>query len=435
MEWWAYMAIMFGGFVALMATGLPVAFSFGIVNSTLLFILAGADAGLRIVAISAYSSIATFTFIAVPLFVLMGEVALHSGLAGLAIPAIGKWLGKIPGRVAVMAVISGTIFAAASGSSMASAATIGTIVVPEMRHAGYDKSLAVGSIATSGALAILIPPSALMVIYGGISQISVGALLIGGIVPGVLLATLLIIYIMGICILRPGLAPVHELEKVPWADRLATLKDFLPLGVLIISVVGSIFAGIATPSEAAGMGAFASFVLAAVYGRLNIDMVRKSVLGTVQVTGFALLIITSSTAFSQILAYTGAAAGMSNFATELPIPPMLIVIGMQVVILIMGGFMEAVSIMLITIPVFIPVVRALHFDVLWFAIVSMVNIELSMITPPFGLNLFVLKGVCPPDITLFDIYRASLPFVVINIIALALVMIFPALATFLPSLL
>jgi tripartite ATP-independent transporter DctM subunit len=240
---------------------------------------------------------------------------------------------------------------------------------------------------------------------------------------------------MGICSLRPHLAPVHEIEKVTWAERLVSLRHFVPLAVLILSVVGSIFAGIATPSEAAGMGAFASFVLAALYGRLNMEMLRKALLGTVQVTGFSLFIITSSTAFSQILAYTGAAAGLSEFATGLPISPMLIVIGVQLVILFMGGFMDPVSIMLITIPVFLPVVRALGFDVLWFAIVSMVNIELSMITPPFGLNLFVLKGVCPPDITLFDIYKGALPFVVINIIALALVIIFPVLATFLPSLL
>ena len=274
-----------------------------------------------------------------------------------------------------------------------------------------------------------------MVIYGGISQIPVGSLLIGGILPGILISVLLITYIMGISFLMPHIAPVHEIEKITWAERLASLRHFAPLAVLIISVVGSIFGGIATPSEAAGMGAFASFVLAALYRRLNMEVLRKSVLGTVQVSGFALLIITSSTAFSQLLAYTGAAAGLSRFTTGLPISPLLIVIGMQVVILIMGGFMEPVSIMLITIPVFLPVVRALEFDLLWFAIVSMVNIELSMITPPFGLNLFVLKGVCPPDITLFDIYKGALPFVVINIIALALVIIFPALATFLPGLL
>jgi tripartite ATP-independent transporter DctM subunit len=435
MEWWAFLIIMFGGFVVLMATGLPVAFSFGILNITLLFVLTGGEAGLQIAAISAFGSIATFAFIAVPLFVLMGEVVLHAGLANLAIAAIGKWMGKFPGRLAVIAVMAGTIFAAASGSSMASAATIGAMLIPEMRNQGYDKGLIVGSLATAGALAILIPPSALMVIYGGISQISVGALLIGGILPGILISCLLITYIMGICSLRPHMAPVHEIEKVTWAERLVSLRHFVPLAVLILSVVGSIFAGIATPSEAAGMGAFASFVLAAVYRRLNLEMLRKALLGTVHVTGFSLLIITSSTAFSQILAYTGAAAGLSEFATGLPISPMLIVIGMQLVILFMGGFMEPVSIMLITIPVFLPVARALGFDLLWFAIVSMVNIELSMITPPFGLNLFILKGVCPPDITLFDIYKGALPFVVINIIALALVIIFPALATFLPSLL
>jgi tripartite ATP-independent transporter DctM subunit len=289
-------------------------------------------------------------------------------------------------------------------------------------------------LATSGALAILIPPSALMVIFGGISQLSVGDLLIGGILPGFLLASLLFTYIVLVTILRPHLAPSVELEDVSWADRLQALANFAPLVVLILIVLGSIFVGVATPSESAAMGAAGAFLLALAYGRLSGGAIHDSLLGTVEVSGFAMLIVTSATAFSQILAHSGAAAGLTLFATELPVPTWVIVGAMQAVVLVMGCFMEPVSIMLITVPIFFPVIQTLGLDPLWFAIVTMVNIELSMITPPFGLNLFILKGVCPPDTSLEDIYRGVGPFILINLFALALVITFPALATWLPGL-
>ena len=424
---------MFGALIVLMASGIPIAFAFGVLNLGFLYVLVGPGA-VQAIALSSFTSIGTFAFIALPLFVLMGELVLHSGLAALAITSIGKWLGKVPGRLAVLAVLAGTAFGAGSGSSMASSATLGTILVPEMRRQGYDTGLAVGTLATSGGLAVLIPPSALMVIFGGISQLSVGDLLIGGILPGLLLATLLFGYIVVVCTVRPDLAPAVELEKVSWSERLNALLYFLPLVVLVLVVLGSIFMGIATPSESAAMGVAGAFCLAVAYRRLSWEILRKALLGTVEVSGFALLIVTSATAFSQILAHSGAAMGLSMFATELPVSPWIIIASMQIVILIMGAFMEPISIMLITVPIFFPVIRSLGLDPLWFAIVTMVNIELSLITPPFGMNLFVLKGVSPPDVTLGAIYRGVIPFVLINIIALALVMLFPPIATFLPGL-
>jgi tripartite ATP-independent transporter DctM subunit len=413
---------------------MPIAIAFGILNSVMLYLFAGGVGALQAVALSSHGSVASFAFTALPMFILMGEVILHSGLATLAIESIGKWLGRIPGRLGVLAVLAGTAFGAASGSSMASAATLGTVLIPEMRRQGYDKGLAVGCIATCGALDVLIPPSALTVIFAGISRLSVGDLLIGSIFPGLLLAALLFGYIVVLCALKPHLAPVQEVERVSWRERLEALTYFAPIVILILLVLGSMFVGLATPSESAALGALGSFIMAAGYGRLTREVVRKSLLATVEVTGLALLIVTSATAFSQILAHTGAAAGLSRFVTGLPVSAWIILVGMQMVILIMGCFMEPVSIMLITIPIFFPIIRTLGFDPIWFAIVSVVNIELSLITPPFGLDLFVLKGVCPPDITLGDIYRGVLPFVIINMVTLAIVMAFPPLATWLPGL-
>jgi tripartite ATP-independent transporter DctM subunit len=434
MEWWHFLLLMFTALAVLMATGIPIAIAFGILNVVLFFAFAGGVGALQAVALSSYGSIATFAFTALPMFILMGEVILHSGLASLAIDAIGKWLGRMPGRLAILGILAGTAFGAASGSSMASAATLGSILIPEMRRRGYDKGLAVGCIATCGALDVLIPPSALGVIFAGIARLSVADILIGSLIPGLILAVLLFGYIIVLCTLKPHLAPAYDVERISWAERVTSLVHVLPLIVLILLVLGSMFAGWATPTESASMGALGAFIVAALYRRLTREVIWKSLRSAVEVTGLALLIITSATAFSQILAHSGAAAGLSQFATGLPVPPWVILVGMQIVMLVMGLFIDEVSIMLITIPIFFPVVRTLGFDPVWFAIVSMVNMEIGVISPPFGLVLFVLKGVCPPDISLGDIFRGVLPFILVNLVALALVMAFPPLATWLPSL-
>ena len=434
MEWWQILGLMFASLVFLMAIGLPVAFSFGLLNVIFAFWMVGGASSLRLVAISSYSSIATFAVVAVPLFILMGEIILHSGMATMAINGVSKWVGKVPGRLGVMSILSGTVFAAASGSSMASVATIGSTMVPEMHSHGYNKGLSTGVVATSGALAVLIPPSGLMVIFGSISQQAVGDLLIAGIIPGLILSSMLLAYTIGISALRPAMAPAMDVGEVNWMDRLVSLREFIPIIVLVLVVIGSIFFGVATPTESAAMGAAGALVLAAAYRKLNWHMLKVSFSSTAIVAGFSLLIITSSTAFSQILAFTQAANGLSNFVTDLPLPPIVIIILMQIVILVMGGFMDSLSIMLITVPIFFPVVSALGFDLLWFSIVTMVNIELGLITPPFGLNLFVLKGVAPPDITLMDIFRGITPFVGLNIATLVIVLFVPGTATLLPGL-
>ena len=434
MEWWQVLLLMFAVLGVLMATGIPIAFAFGVLNMVLLFFLVGGTGALQAVALSSYGSVATFAFTALPMFLLMGTVVMHSGLAALAINAMGKWLGRIPGRLAVLSVLSGTILGGASGSSMADTAALGMVLIPEMHSRGYSKYLATGCVATCGALAVLIPPSALMVIMGGISRLPVGDLLIGGLVPGLLLSALMFVYIVILTTLKPHLAPAYEIGRIGWEERLVSLRHFLPFIVLIVLVLGVMFSGLATPTEAAAVGAVGAFGLAAMYGRLSMAVVKQSLLSTAEVTGMALLIITSSTAFSQILALTGAAPGWSKWVTALPVSPWLILVGMQLVVLVMGCFMDSVSIMLITVPLFFPVVRTMGFDPAWFAIVTVVNVELGLITPPFGLNLFVLKGVCPPDITLGDIYRGILPFILLNILALAIVMAFPPLATWLPGL-
>lgn len=435
MDWWIVLIILLGGFVAIMATGLPVAFCFGILNTAaiLLFFHGGIDA-LNVIATGAYDSVSSFVFVAVPLFLLMGSVLTHTGVASLTISAIDIWIGRVPGRLGVVAEAAGVIFGAASGSSMASTATIGQVLIPEMLKRGYAPWLAMGSVACTGGIDMLIPPSALMVIFAGIASMPVGPLLIAGIIPGILIAVFLCIFIIIAAKLKPEIAPPMEERVITFRDRVASLKYILPVAVLILAVMGAIFFGVATPSESAALGAFASFVIAAAFGRLTLESIRKALFSTVSVTGMTLLIITTSKVFSQILAYTGITTGLVNATTALTVGPLTVLFAMVIVVLFLGCFIDQVSIMLITIPIFLPIANAMHMNILWWAIIMNVNLGLSLITPPFGMNLFVVRAVTPGNPDLMEVYRAVLPFIVIEFLGMTMMILFPGLVTWLPGL-
>ena len=393
MEWWLALTIILGGLMFLLATGMPVAFCFMVVNLFGAYFLWDGTAGFYQLTDSIYSSVSTFSLLPVPLFVIMGEVLFHSRLALKAIDVVDKWLGKIPGRLGVLALASGTMFSCLSGSSIGTTAMLGSIMIPDMEKRGYHPAISIGS-CMCGALAMIIPPSALAVILAAIANVSVGKVLIGGIVPGLLLAVLYIGYIVGRCIIQPSLAPSYDPEPVPFAEKMrVTVKYLLPLGTIVFSVVGLIFLGIATPTESAAMGALATLILAACFKKLNLNLLKESLAGTMRITVMMFLIVTGSLAFSQILAYSGATSGFVEAVNNLPLSPLALMIAMQVVILILGMFMEQVSIMLITLPIFMPMVRALGFNEVWFAIIMLVNLEVAMESPPFGFLLFVMKGV------------------------------------------
>lgn len=434
MAWWHALLLMIAGLLGLMATGMPVAFAFGLVNVVMLFFVVAGVGALQAVALSSYNSIASFVFTAIPMFLLMGTVMTRVGLVESSIIAVGKLTGRVPGRWAVISVVSGTILGGASGSSMADTAALGTVLIPEMLRRGYSKRLATGCVAICGALAVLIPPSSMMVILAGISRLPTGDLLIGGLVPGLLLASLVLVYVIILAILKPELAPADQVEKISWTERLASFRHLLPIVGLTVIVLGSMFGGVATPTEAAAMGAFGAFGLGAAFGRLTLSVVKASLIYTAEVTALALFILTTASAFSEVLAFTGAGAELAKFATELPVSPWLTLVAMQFIIFVMGTAMDEISILLITVPLFFPIVIQMGFDPIWFAVVTMVNIELALLTPPHSILLFVLKGVCPPEVTTEDIWLGILPFLAINIVALGICMAFPPLVTWLPSL-
>ncbi len=434
MEWYWALIVILGSFLLMMATGIPVAFAFFFLNLIWALIYFGGVAGIRLFSLNIFSSLATFTLLPIPLFILMGEVMFRSGVGPNMIDTLDKWLGRLPGRLSLLAVGGGTLFATLSGNSMGTVAMLGETLVPDMERRGYKKPMSLGPILGSGGLAIMIPPSGLAILLGAIAQISIGKILIAIIIPGLLMAALYAAYIILRCWLQPSIAPAYAVTPPPLIEKLiATVRYILPLGFVIFMVLGVIFLGVATPSEAAASGAVSTFILAAAYRRLSWEVVKKSLLGTVRITGMTLLIIASAKIFSQIVAASGAARGLIEFAEGLPVSPILIIVAVQVTVIILGMFMSVVGIMMITLPIFVPVVATLGFDTVWFAVIFLLAIEMATTSPPYGLILFVMKGVAPPDTTMGDIYKAALPFLYCDLVAMALIMAFPTIALWLPS--
>jgi len=435
MEWYLALAVIVGLFLILLAMGMPVAFSFLFVNLVGAVLWWGGEAGLRQLIISISSSVTSFALMPVPMFILIGEVMFHTGIAPQAINSLDQCIGRVPGRLSLLAVLSGTIFATLSGSSVAGTATLGSVLTPEMEKRGYQKPMSLGPILGSGGLSIMIPPSALGVLLAALAKISVGAILIAIIFPGLLMAVLYASYIIIRCWLQPTIAPVYKVASVPLSKKITDLVRYvLPLGFIIFSIIGVIFLGLGTPSEAAALGALASFVLAAFYRRLNWETVKKSVGITLHITVMMLMIFTGSTAFAQILAYTGATTGLCAFFVGLPLQPMMLLVIMQLLLVAMGTFMEPLAMVMVVLPIYLPIVYALNFNLLWFGAIMLLNMEMATTSPPFGLGLFAMKGVAPSDTTMGDLYRAALPFLGCDLIAMLIIMLFPPLALWLPSL-
>lgn len=434
MDWPFVLLLIFGSQAILMAAGMPVAICFMLINLVGAFIFFGGAAGLEQLIVSIFTSLTTFLLLPVALFVLMGEVMFHSGIAPLLINTLDKCLGNLPGRLGLLAVTAGVALSTLTGTSLASVAMLGSVLVPEMQRQGYKKPMSLGPILGSGGLAMMIPPSALAVLCGAIAEISIGKILMAIIIPGLVMAVIYGAYIIVRCWLQPSIAPHYSFNPTPLSEKLvAIVKYILPLGFVVFMVVGVIFLGIATPSEAAATGAISTFLLAFAYGRLNWELVKKATTSALSITGMLFLIIAGAKAFSQILSFSGGSQGFGEFVTGLPVGPITIVIAMQVVILMLGGFMDVVAIMMIILPIFVPVIVNLGFNPVWFAVIFLLNIEMAGTSPPFGLCLFVMKGVAPQGTTIGDIYRAALPFLGCDLIVMILLLSFPNLALWLPE--
>lgn len=431
MTWWLIIILFFSGLILVFMTGTPIAFSFLLLDILAMYFIMGANFTGSFVG-SILDSLTNFTLVAVPLFVLMGEVLFQSGLALKAIDVLEKWLGKLPGRLSILSIVSGALFASLSGSVMANTAMLGSLLTPEMARKNYHKSMIVGPIVASGSLAMMIPPSSLTVIFGSLAGLSVGDLLIAGILPGLLMSVLYISYIVIRCALNPELAPIEQVEKFELKSVLKeTIINVFPLVVIIFLTVGVIFFGIATPTEAASLGAFGAIILAWLLGDFNMEVIQKSLRGAAKVTAMTLIIVAASNSFSQVLAFTGATRSLTQFVINLPLKPFWILIGMLAVIFLLGMFIEQVAIMMITIPVFMPIVKTLGFNPIWFGILMLMMLQIALLTPPVGLLLYTIKGVTPKDITMKDIWFAATPYVICGLFAILIILFIPQFTTIL----
>jgi len=433
-EWWLVILFLIGGLLFLLALGLPIAFCFLLLNFLGAFFFMGGFKGLGLATQQIFTSLTSFTLVPIPLFILMGEVMLHSGMAIRTLDVLDKWVGRLPGRLSLIVITGGALFSTLSGSTIANTAMLGATMVPEMTARGYKKPMTLGPIVGVGGLAMLIPPSALAVVYASLAQISVGKVLIAGAIPGFMLGALYAAYVVLRCFLNPSLAPAYDVEHHTLSEKiLGFVKYVLPLGIIFFLVLGVIFLGIATPTEAAATGALGSLILAAIYKRLNIDVLRKSLAGTLQVTVMAFMIIAASKTYSSILAYTGATRELIQFVSSLELPSLISLIIMMLILMILGTFMEQVSMMMVTIPIFMPIILGLGFDPIWFAILMLLNLEMAMSTPPFGMLLFVMKGSAPPGTTIGEICLAALPFLACDLIVMIILIAFPSIVLFLPG--
>ena len=426
--------LFFGSLVFFLILGLPLAFVLGGVSVIFLYFTWGIES-FYMVASQMWGSMNSFTLVAIPLFVLMAMLLEKTGVAQALYRMMHLWWGGVRGGLAIGTVAICTIFAAMVGISGAAVVTMGTIALPAMLERGYDKRMAIGCISAGGGLGILIPPSVLMILYSLITGASVGKLFAAGVVPGIMLALMICGYIFIRCWLQPSLGPaLPRGERGTWPEKFAALRAvFLPM-LIVVMVLGSILFGLATPTEAAAVGVLGAIISAVAHGQMSWPLLRDSCIRTFKLTGMIMWILFAAHAFSSAYQSMGAQALIKDMMTAIPGGAWGTIIFIQFVLLLLGMVLDPVGIMLITLPVFLPIVTALGFDPIWFGILFIINMEIGYQTPPFGFNLFYLKGIVPTDITMGDIYRSVTPYTLVMILGLLLIMVFPQIATWLPSL-
>lgn len=437
MSGWEFAAwLMLGGSTLMLLIGMPVALTFISINIVGAWLYMGGEPGLVQLARSSVSSVTAFSLTPIPLFVLMGEILFHTGLALKVIDGVERLIRQVPGRLAVVAVVAGTIFSAISGSTIATTAMLGSLMLPIMLARGYHPTIATGPIMAIGAVDMLIPPSALTVLLGSLSGISISKLLIGGVVPGLILSVAFVLWIVARAGLDPRIAPPdpNPVTHRGWERWRLFFAYVLPTMSIFVVVVGALAAGWATPTECAAVGAFATMVLAACYGALSREAVFKAVKGTAGISGMILFIILGATTFAQVLSFSGASNGLVQAITGQGLSTQWIVVGMMLILIFLGVFVDQVSMMMITLPIFMPLVQTLGIDPIWFGVMFLICMQLGLLLPPHGLLLMTMRGVAPPSVTMADIFVAVVPYVAMSLVLLAAVFWLPAIATWLPAL-
>ncbi|MCB1363534.1 MAG: TRAP transporter large permease subunit [Rhodobacteraceae bacterium] len=436
MEWYWALAMLLGGAVGLLLLGLPVVFAFFAANLAGAWFFMRGEVGLSLIPIEYALSIAQFSLVPVALFILMGEILFQTGVAFRSINAIDKLISGVPGRLSIVSIAGGSVFSSLSGSTIANTAVLGNLLLPDMLKRGYHPTLALGPIMAVGGIAMLIPPSSLAVLLASLAERSITDLLLAGVIPGVLMLVLFVLYVVVRCKLNPSLAPrFDEVRPTGWARWKPLFVDVMPLFTIFAVVVGSIFFRIAAPEEAAALGCIAAVAVSAAYRRLTWASLKEALRETAKINVMLLFIIAGSMTFAQVLQISGATSGVLELISSISFNQFTAMAVMMLLLLFLGCFLDQISMILLTLPFFLPIADSLGMNSTWLMVMMLIAMEISLLTPPFGLLLFVMKGVAPSDIRITQIYRAAIPFILLELSVMALLIAFPIVALWLPGLL
>ncbi len=422
--------VVFGLLFLLLGSGVWIGFALFMVGYAGLEMFGTLPAGYNM-ASSVWATVGKWEYVALPMFILMGEILYRSGISEKLFKALVPWLYRLPGGLLLMNIISCTLFAAVSGSSAATTATVGRITLAELDKLGYDRRIAMGSLAGAGTLGFLIPPSLIMIVYAILAEVSMGKMFMAGVLPGLLLAFVYASYIIYRGIVTPEIAPKLQ-ESYSWKERFASIKDLAPTFSLILLVLGSIYAGIATPTEAAALGVFGATVFAFINRRMNHKILLECLISAVKTNAMIMLIVVGAGFLSRVMGFLGIPAALTLAITELNLSPYLLMILLGCVYIVLGCMLDGFSIVLMTLPIALPMVVAAGFDPIWFGIYLILMVELSQITPPVGFNLFVIQGLTGEPV--IKIARYALPFFFLMLFTTAIITVFPGIALFLPNL-
>jgi tripartite ATP-independent transporter DctM subunit len=430
MEWYLILGILVVSLTFFLLLGLPVAFSLGFLSIISALIFWPGTSGLYGVALAGYGHINSFTLVCIPLFIFMAELVMYSRMGTETYDVADRFLRRLPGGVGMTSTIFGAIFGAVCGASTAGTATVGLVSLPEMTDRGYDQGFAGAIVAFAGALSILIPPSVILILYGTLAQQSIGALFAGGMVPGTLMTLLAVAYIGMRVKFNPAVAPRDDI-RFSWAEKLRSVWKVWSLLLIIVLLLGTIYTGVATPTEASAVSALAVFIIALVRKKLNIDLLRHAVRHTVRTTAMIGWIIIGATSFGYVIIFSGCAAQLSAWIVNLPIPIWSVVLILMLGFLVMGMFLDPAAIVMMTTPLMLPILNALQIDLLWFGVLMTINMCAGNISPPMGLNLYIVKGL-KTEIDMKKLFYAAIPFIVIDFLTIILCMLFPGIITLLP---
>jgi len=430
---WVPIAILFGGLVFGLILGLPIAFALGSSSIIAAWIFMGPES-LSFVARNTYGAMRNLSLVAMPLFIFMACVLERSNVVDDLYSAMHQWMGSLRGGLAMATVLIGTVIAAMSGVAAAGTVTMGLVALPIMLKRGYSKSMAIGPILAGGALGILIPPSCGFIVVGWLTKTSIGRLFAGGLIPGLVLAFLYVAYIGIRSFFQPHLGPtLPPEERASWREKIVLSRGLVLPVLLIAAILGSIFLGIASITEAAAVGAAGAIVCAAIHRKLDWQLLKEAACRTMAVNGMIMWIIFGAFCFSTVFISAGGPQLVEEFMLGLEVKPIIIILMMMLSYFILGCVVDDITMLMLTIPIYLPILLALGFDPVWFGVLFMINMQMGYLTPPFGYCLFYLKGVAPPGVTMGDIYRSILPFIGLQWIGLLAVLFFPQLALWLPN--